>query len=258
MAAPARVPLGADQLARDWYVDVNIGSFATPNWIPVNGWQDLKPTFNPTTQDSSDYDSAGYKDSAVTAVEWGLTGKLGRKTRAADPTQYDQGQEVLRNAAFQLGAGNRVDIRFYEAGGGIGGSASNPRIEAYRGFANVQWEPDGGGMEALNVVSVTLGGKGQRTSITHPEDGTTPIAVITSVTPSTGLPAAGGTLLVAQGTNFLSVTTVEVDNVVVPTSDWEYANGAIAIKSPAKTAGTRPLTVINAAGESLGFNLTYV
>ena len=258
MAAPARVPLGADQLARDWFVDVNIGSFATPNWLPVNGWQDLKPTFNPTTQDSSDYDSGGYKDSAVTAIEWGLTGKVGRKARAADPTQYDQGQEVLRLAAFQLGAGNRVDIRFYEAGGGIGGAAANPRIEAYRGFANVQWEPDGGGMEALNAVSVTLGGKGQRSSITHPEDGTTPAPVITSITPNSGIAAAGGGLLIMQGTNLASVTVVTINAVALNVLDWEYSNGMIALKASAQSAGAKNVTVTNPGGTSVAYVITYV
>jgi IPT/TIG domain-containing protein len=258
MAAPARVPLGADQLARDWYVDVNIGSFATPNWIPVNGWQDLKPTFNPTTQDSSDYDSAGYKDSAVTAIEWGVTGKLGRKTRASDPTQYDQGQEVLRLAAQQLGNGNRVDIRFYEAAGGIGGSGSNPRAEAYRGFTNVQWEPDGGGMEALNVVSVTLGGKGQRSSITHPEDGNTPAPVITSIAPNSGIAAAGGALLIANGTNFATVSAITIGGTTVNTTDWEYANGAIALKAVAKAAGSYPVVMTNPGGTSNSYTITYV
>jgi len=252
MAVPPRVPLGADQLARDWFADVNIGSVGTPNWLPINGWQDLKPTFNPTTQDSSDYDSAGYKDSAVTAIEWGLTGKVGRKSLAADNLNYDQGQEVLRLASQQMGAGNRVHIRFYEMA--VGG----PRVEAYDGFANVQWEPDGGGMESLNVVSLTLGGKGKRNSITHPDTGTPPIPVIASATPNTGIPAAGGLLIIAQGTNFASVTILEVDNVVVSTTDWEYVNGAIAFKAPAKTAGVRPLTVINPGGESVGYNLTYV
>lgn len=258
MAAPVRVPLGADQLARDWFVDVNIGSFASPNWIPINGWQDLKPTFNPTTQDSSDYDSAGYKDSAVTAVEWGLTGKVGRKTLAANPLQYDQGQEVLRLAAAQMGNGNRVDVRFYEAAGGVGGSGTNPRVEAYRGYVNVQWEPDGGGMEALNVVSVTLGGKGQRTSITHPEDGNTPAPVITSVAPSTGIAAAGGALLIANGTNFASVTAVLINAVALPVADWEYANGAIALKASAQAAGAKNLTMTNPGGTSAAFVLTYV
>lgn len=258
MAAPPRVQLGNDQLARDWWVDVNTGSFASPNWIPVNGWQELKPTFNPTTQDSSDYDSSGYKDSAVTAIEWGLTGKLGRKTVALTPTSYDPGQEVLRLAATQLGQGNRVDIRFYEAPGGIGGSGSNPRVEAYRGYVNVQWEPDGGGMEGLNTVSITLGGKGQRSAITHPEDGTTPAPVITSVVPNTGIAAAGGDLLILFGTNLASVTAVTIQGSALSVTAWEYVNGAIALKASAQTAGVRTITVTNPGGTSATYNLTYV
>jgi hypothetical protein len=258
MAAPPRVQLGTDQLARDWWVDVNTGSVATPNWVPVNGWQELKPTFNPTTQDSSDYDSSGYKDSAVTAIEWGLTGKLGRKSVALTPTAYDPGQEVLRLAALQQGQGNRVQIRFYETPGGIGGSGANPRIEAYSGFVNVQWEPDGGGMEALNTVSVTLGGKGQRTAITHPEDGTTAAPVITSVVPNSGIAAAGGGLLIAFGSNFASVTAVTINAVALSVADWEYINGAIALKASAQSAGAKNMTVTNPGGVSNTYVLTYV
>jgi hypothetical protein len=35
-------------------------------------------------------------------------------------------------------------------------------------FATVTWSPDGGGMDALSTVSVTLTGQGERKAITHP------------------------------------------------------------------------------------------
>jgi hypothetical protein len=89
---------------------------------------------------------------------------------------------------------------------------------------------------------------------------TADLATISSVTPDTGLAAAGGQIIIAYGSNFSTVTVVEIDNVVVNVTDWELVQGgaAIVIKTPAKVAGPRPLTMINPAGESSPYNLTYV
>src|SRR6478752_1597366 len=156
MPVSLRTPLGSTQLARDYWLDVNIGTTASPNWIGVFGLMEFTPTQAPTTQDS-----AGYGDEDITAIKWSCTGKLKRAVQAADGTLYDPGQEVLRNAANQLGNGNRVEIRYYEMPGGTIGGAG-PHIEAFQGFVNVQWNPDGGGQDALRTVSLTLGGKGKR------------------------------------------------------------------------------------------------
>ena len=85
-------------------------------------------------------------------------------------------------------------------------------------------------------------------------------AIITSVFPDTGIPAAGGALLMAYGSNFGSVTSVLINGAALSAADWEYAVGgtAIALKASAQTAGTKNLTMVNPAGTSAAYVLTYV
>jgi hypothetical protein len=155
--------LGASTLNRKWALDVNTGTTATPVWTPVRGRTEFQPAVEPTLQDDSDFDSEGFKSQVVTALAWSLAFKVARKTQANDATSYDQGQEKLREAAEEMGVANSVHVRWYEV------TPGGPRVEAYEGKAAVSWSEDGGGMDALNMVSVTLTGQGKRTPITHPQ-----------------------------------------------------------------------------------------
>lgn len=164
-----RTPLGASTTTRKWWLDVRPGITAsgqTPgSFVGVFGIGEMKPKqAEPTEQNDSDYDGEGYTSSTVTALTHGVEGKLHRKTLASDPTAYDPGQELLRLAALEMGALNRVEYRLYEMEPG------GPRVEAYQGFASVTWSPDGGGMDALDTVSFALKGQGRLFAITHPED----------------------------------------------------------------------------------------
>lgn len=161
--ATTKAPLGATTLNRKWYLDVNTSTTETPTWVGVFGIQEFKPTKAPTQQDASDFDGEGWKSSEVTALEWGVEAKVRRGVTTADPEAYDPGQEFLRLASDGMGTENNVHIRYYEM------TPGGPRVEAYEGFVSVTWEPDGGGMDALDTVSVKLGGKGKRVPITHPD-----------------------------------------------------------------------------------------
>lgn len=163
MPATAKAPLGATTLNRKWYVDVNTGTFIAPVWIGVFGITETKPVKSATIQDTSDMDSEGWKGGEATALEWGLELKLRRGVTTAEPTEYDPGQEILRLASDELGTENNVDVRYYEM------TPGGPKVEAYRGFVNVTWEEDGGGMDAVDTVSVKLNGKGKRESTAHPD-----------------------------------------------------------------------------------------
>jgi hypothetical protein len=163
MPATTKVPLGASTTVRKWYLDVNTGTFASPTWVGVFGMAEFKLGIDPTLQDDSDMDSGGYKSQTKTAESWGVELKVARKVTVASSTAYDPGQEVLRLKSIgTFGPANAVDIRVYEM------EPSGPRIEAYRGNAAVTWSPDGGAMDATDMVSVTLTGQGRLTPITHP------------------------------------------------------------------------------------------
>ncbi|WP_116051678.1 phage tail tube protein [Amycolatopsis palatopharyngis] len=164
MPATTKVPLGASTTTRKWYLDVNTGTDATPTWVGVHGITEFKPAMDPTLQDDSDYDSEGYKSQTKTAEEWAVEAKVVRKVTAADATAYDPGQEFLRTKSVgKFGVANSAQIRYYEMEPG------GPRVEAYKGNAAVTWSPEGGAMDELDMVSVTLTGQGKLEPITHPD-----------------------------------------------------------------------------------------
>lgn len=164
MPATVKVPLGASTTVRKWFVDVDTTPEASPTWVGVFGMTEFKPGLEPTLQDDSDMDSGGFKSQTKTAEEWSAEFKVARKVTAADQTAYDPGQEFLRARAIgQMGPANSVHIRFYEM------EPSGPRVEAYEGTAAVTWSPEGGAMDATDMVAVTLTGQGQLSQITHPD-----------------------------------------------------------------------------------------
>jgi hypothetical protein len=250
MSVPARTPLGASTIVRKWYLDVNTGSIASPVWTPVRGLMSFTPNVTPTLQDDSDFDSGGYRSQAVTAIAWDASFDLSRKVNSTAPTTYDAGQEFLRTTSVTQGVQNSVQVRFYEM------SPSGPRVEAYQGLASVTWSPKGGAMDAVDEVSVTLTGQGQRTAITHP-DSLTPVPVIYALSPATA-GVAGGAEIEIQGEYFTGATLVKVGATTVASANWQLINdGLIVFDAPAETAGTYAVTVTTPNGLSAGSNLVY-
>ena len=94
MPATTKVQLGAATTVRKWYLDVNTGTTAAPEWTGVFGVTNFKPNLNPTWKDTSDFDSGGDMSSTATARAWGCDFKVERKSTASDPTIYDPGQEA--------------------------------------------------------------------------------------------------------------------------------------------------------------------
>lgn len=158
------VPLGGDTLARKWVLDVNVnyGATGAASWVRVRGVQDQSPSESPETQDSSTYDSGGWKSSAVTAMSWGWELTVMRKV-ADDGVTYDTAQEYFRSKSAQLGPGNIAEIRAYEWNG-----VDGPRVQAYQGLVGVSYVEQGGAMEALSSAKIVLTGQGRRLEIAHP------------------------------------------------------------------------------------------
>ena len=239
------VPLGAATLNKKWNVEVNIGTTEAPNWVRLRALQEFKDLLTPTTEDTSDFDAEGWKSSTVTALEWGIEGKVFRKVRGDSSAAYDQAQEKLRLAAAQVGLGNTVEVRFFEYS-----SESGPTTEAYQGVAGVTWEPEGGDMTKTSIVAVKLMGQGPRTDITNPATLPAPAPTVTLLAP-TSVSIAGGDLVIVTGTNFTGATAVEVENVAVDASEWEVMDDVtIALAAPAKSAGAYNVSVTTPAGES--------
>ena len=162
-----RTQLGDALLNGTWWLDVNTGTAEAPTWTPVNGIYDFKDVLDGKDTDVSDFSSDGWADSQAVGKSWSVDVKVWRKRQLASAA-YDPGQEFLR-----LRASESVEIRFYEMSGDGTSASGHPRVEAYQGRVAVKWSPDGGKVDDPKSVSVSLTGKGKRTSIAHPQPNTT-------------------------------------------------------------------------------------
>lgn len=242
MSATDREALGASTLVRKWYLDVNTGTDKSPVWIGVFGIMEFAAPKEPTLQDDSDFYSA-WKSQVVTALSWSIELKVARKVTVDDPTDYDPGQEALRLASDGTGTGNRVHVRWYEM------TPDGPRVEAYEGYAAVTWTPDGGSMEAIETVTVTLSGQGKREAISHPAAAAGKPEIF-SLTPYTGS-ADGGTLVQVRGKNFVGIVANGV-KFGAAIADYTLINsGLLVATSPEQAgAGSQDVSVENAKGVS--------
>lgn len=134
------------------------GSGVYTSWVQVRGLTDLKPTVNASLQDDSDYDSDGWASQTKTRLAWMLDLKVVRKVAVTGGAE-DPGQKILRLAGVNFGTAGVVHVRWYDRNG---------TGEAYSGYAECSWSPDGGGTDALDTASVSLTGKGARSDITNP------------------------------------------------------------------------------------------
>ncbi|GAA2298290.1 hypothetical protein GCM10010402_66110 [Actinomadura luteofluorescens] len=127
-------------------------------WTRVRAIADFKPPVEANMETDSDYDGNGWGSEAKTELKWSIEAKLFRKVGISSST-YDPGQEILRAASTKFGQDGVVEARWYDRNGGP---------EAYQGFANVSWEPEGGDTKALDMVTAKLSGNGERRDIVNP------------------------------------------------------------------------------------------
>lgn len=236
-----RVALGATTLNRKWFLDVDTNPGGTANWVGVFGVTDFKPGLDTTTQDTSDFASA-WKGTQNTALAWKLEGKVKRATTAASALAYDPGQEYLRAQAALVGVAARTHVRWYEM------EPSGPRVEAYEGYGTVTWSEDGGGQDAISMVSFAVNGDGARTAITHPQP-TAPY--ITSIL---ALGKAVGNLVTINGTNLTGATGVSFGGTAATVFNV-ISDSQVSVVIPG-TSGAKSVTITTPQGTSAGFSYT--
>lgn len=146
-------------LAKDWTIEVNTGSVATPTWTPVRGLTQIREAYASNMEDDSDFDSGGWSSSQVTQRTWRLECEGRRKRTEATAFTPDPGQEFVRLRGNDVGIGSNVQCRYYRKDGAP---------DAYTGFASVEYGGGGGGVTDLEPFSVTFHGQGARTAITNP------------------------------------------------------------------------------------------
>lgn len=230
-------------LARKWKFLINTGTVAVPVWTTVKGLAELKfQQFEPTLKDDNVYEDSGYTSKTKTALSWSAEAKLVRRRSPSDVTSYDTGQERLKAQAALFGPAGVAHVRIYDRDGSA---------EAYEGFGEIGWKNEGGSMDDLERVTVSLDGKGALTVITNPEAVPVPAPTVTAVTP-TALATAGGQTVKITGTNFVAVTGAGGVKFGVTNAAAYFVQDSTTIyaTSPAKTAATYDITVVSATGTS--------
>lgn len=237
-------------LARKWVFEINTNTVASPVWTTVKGLNSLTVTeAEPNLEDDNVYEDAGYTGQTKTGLSWKAEATVMRRTDPTDVTVYDPGQEKLRLLGRTLGPTGVGHCRFYDRDGGP---------EAFTGFAEISWTPQGGTPTDLEQVDITVTGKGINTQITNPNAPALALPTVTSLTPSTGT-AAGGTLVKIIGTNFkdrngntvVSGATGVKFGATNATSYQVFDRQTIFAISPAVAASTVQVSVTNTTGLSV-------
>ncbi len=243
---PAGTELGK---SFEYGLDVNIGTYASPIWIPFRRIFNFLFTPTPKTQDSATYDDKGSSASEVTGWDWTLAFSS-QVNRSASTGQYLPEVEALRQRTLPaaVGVSAEIDVRWYHK---PANGTPNP-VDAGRGFATVTYARQNTGPDGtVEVWNWTLTGVGSFVPIANPWTGwgTTAKPTLQSATPSG---ATAGQQVTITGTGFDGVTgatgvkfgATNATNYVVLSST------TIVAIVPAGSAGSAPITVTNPTGTS--------
>ncbi|MEV8023661.1 IPT/TIG domain-containing protein [Microbacterium sp. NPDC080220] len=238
----------------EYGLDVNIGTHASPNWIPFRRIFNFLFTPTPTTHDATTYDDKGSTASMVGGWAWALA-FASQVNRSASTGQYLPEVEALRQRTLPAAVGSlaEIEVRWYHK---PANGTPNP-VDAGQGIATVAFTRQNTGPEGtVEVWNWTLTGVGSYIPIANPFTGwdvTTP--AVTGATPEG---AAAGQQVTITGSGFDGVTTA--DGVRFGSTN---ASGYVVLNSstivavvPAGSAGSAEIKVKNSAGTSAGFPYT--
>ncbi|WP_042170088.1 phage tail tube protein [Streptomyces sp. NBRC 110035] len=151
-------PTEGNELAREWRLEINMGTEEAPDWQLCPGVREFQPASEPNIEDSSDYDGDGWAGNEKTGQSWELSVTIRRKANKAVKV-YSPVHEAIRLAHFEYGDANKIHLRYMNRNG---------MPEAYMGKAIPNWQPAGGEYTALGQTEITFTGDGPLTPITNP------------------------------------------------------------------------------------------
>jgi len=234
----------------EYGLDVNLGTSESPNWQPVRRISGFQPTPTPTTQDAQTYDDLGAQNQDVTGWSWTLAFNV-QVNRSVSTGLYLPEIEALlaRTRPSAKGGDAVIEVRWYhkpESG------EPNP-TDAGQGIATVAYTRQNTGPNGeIEVLSVTLTGKGPYTEIANPFAGWGVTEPVISGVVETA--AGDGDLFTIHGTGFLGATAVTVDSTP---AEFTVIDGATIIAiMPVGDAGSVPIVVTTPGGSSDPFAYT--
>ncbi|MGW6009715.1 phage tail tube protein [Streptomyces sp. NPDC055210] len=151
-------PTEETELAREWRLEINMGTAEVPDWQLCPGVREFQPESEPNIEDASDYDGEGWSSNEKTGQSWKVTVKIRRKANKSVKV-YNPVHEAIRLAHYAYGDANKVHLRYLNRNG---------LPEAYEGKAIPNWQPQGGEYTALGETDIEFTGDGPLTPITNP------------------------------------------------------------------------------------------
>jgi len=238
---PAGTTLGK---SHEYGIDINLGTFGSPDWQPIRRMSAFNPTFPPVNTDVGTYDDEGAPNNGVTGRGF-ATGFTVQANRNPLTGLYLPEYERLIAASRAKGEGAEVDIRFYHK---PSTGAPNPN-DAGRALATVEMSRSDTGNAGVEVGSVSLTGKGEYMPIANPFTGWGATAPQIAYVGPDG--ATDGALVTVTGAGLLTATAVNVDGAPVLADEYMIVNDStIVLQLPVGAAGVVPVTVTNPAGTS--------
>lgn len=143
------------RLSNGWVVEVNAGTTGTPNWLRVNGINEVSVSIEGTEQDVTDFDSGGWASTTTTLRKWSASIKAWDGYTGSNVD--DPAQAELKARGLQVGAAAKIPVRFYRPDNGNKG---------YQGVAVSNYKGFGGGATAPESYNCDLGGDGALVAVT--------------------------------------------------------------------------------------------
>ncbi len=244
-----RVPLPATVVrgqAFEHGMDVNLGTYGSPEWQSVRRASGFAPSFPKITSDVATNDDEGDPNEDVSGRGYNASINV-QGNRDTVTGLYLPELELLLAAAIAKGDGATVDTRWYHKPA-VG--KPNP-TRAGRVLCTVEATLGNTGLNGAEVHAFALVGKGGSVPIANPFLGNpagTVAPSIRSVSPS-GLAAGRQAQIVGSG--FTGATDVKFGAVSVGAGAFTIiSDSTIVAIVPAGSAGSAPVTVTTPAGTS--------
>lgn len=241
---PAGTVLGKSY---EYGLDINLGSFGSPQWQPFRRISGFAPTYPSATDDIATYDDLGAKSEAITGRSVAIAFTAQGNRSLATGLYLPELERVL-GAAKAKGEAATIDTRWYHKPE-IG--TPNPN-DAGRATVTVEASRQSTGNTGIENWSISLTGQGEYTPIPNPFQGWGATAPqITSVGPAN---AGEGALVQILGSGLLGATGVHIGGDLVDPELYQVISGsAIVVILPPGTAGAVPVTVTTPGGTSPEF-----
>lgn len=247
-ALPAGTALG---LSYEYGIDINLGTTAAPVWQSVRRISGVQVTTTPKTQSAQTYDDFGADNADVVGSNTNLTFAV-QANRSTSTGLYLPEVEamLLRARPSAKGESAVVEARWYHKPA-VG--TANPN-DAGQGFFTVAKQRANTGSDgAVEVLNITLTGKGQAAEIANPFTGwDAAVPTISSATPSG---AGAAELITVVGTGFIGTTGVTIGGTAA--AEFTVLGDSTLVASlPSGSAGSAAIIVTNAEGASSAFAYT--